>query len=213
MSAQRTFDLAVDAIDRSGLSKELRQGLATELQEAFICLAREVGEDDESKQEDCDVQDFETRRLPKWAKIKELHEKIPCASSAVTVAYDDVFGRHIVADRQIEVGEVIFVEDPIVSYLDTESDASASESCHECFSRVGGGAKQMESPLIPCPGCTRVVFCSVRCRKRAWEGHHQYECRTYHIFRYENGIYICTEHKQPLMQFFPEVQSWMTNAW
>ncbi len=37
-AAQASFDSAVDAIDRSGLNRDLRKGMVAELQEAFINL-------------------------------------------------------------------------------------------------------------------------------------------------------------------------------
>ena len=41
VAAQKAFDEAVDAIDRSGLKKDMRKGLAVELQEAFIKLVKD----------------------------------------------------------------------------------------------------------------------------------------------------------------------------
>ena len=43
--AQEAFDKAIDAIDRSGLKKDLRKGITAELQEAFINLAKSVEQD------------------------------------------------------------------------------------------------------------------------------------------------------------------------
>ena len=100
-AAQRSFDLAVDAIDRSGLSKELRQGLATELQEAFIKLAEEH-EDNEEDEADKEGPD-EKRLLPTWARINERHRSLPGASDAVEVQYDEEQGRHVLASRSVVV--------------------------------------------------------------------------------------------------------------
>ena len=44
MAAQKAFDEAVDAIDRSGLKKDMRKGLAVDLQEAFIKLVKDEGD-------------------------------------------------------------------------------------------------------------------------------------------------------------------------
>ena len=43
--AQEAFDKAIDAIDRSGLKKDLRKGITADLQEAFINLAKTVEQD------------------------------------------------------------------------------------------------------------------------------------------------------------------------
>ena len=45
LQAQEAFDKAIDAIDRSGLRKDLRKDIAADLQEAFINLAKSVEED------------------------------------------------------------------------------------------------------------------------------------------------------------------------
>ena len=42
--AQAAFDRAIDAIDRSGMKKDARKGMAANLQEAFINLAKSVEE-------------------------------------------------------------------------------------------------------------------------------------------------------------------------
>ena len=42
--AQEAFDKAIDAIDRSGLKKDMRKDITAELQEAFINLAKSVEE-------------------------------------------------------------------------------------------------------------------------------------------------------------------------
>ena len=43
--AQVAFDKAIDAIDRSGLKKDLRKDITADLQEAFINLAKSVEAD------------------------------------------------------------------------------------------------------------------------------------------------------------------------
>lgn len=43
--AQEAFDKAIDAIDRSGLKKNLRKDMTADLQSAFINLAKSVAED------------------------------------------------------------------------------------------------------------------------------------------------------------------------
>ena len=42
--AQEAFDKAIDAIDRSGMKKDMRKGITADLQEAFINLAKSVEE-------------------------------------------------------------------------------------------------------------------------------------------------------------------------
>ena len=89
-NAQSSFDEAIDAIDRSGLKKTMRKGIATDLQEAFINLAKTVREDEEAEKKantSCTYIPDEYMKqldpvvpLPAWAKIKERHPKFPAAS-------------------------------------------------------------------------------------------------------------------------------------
>ena len=50
--AQAAFDCSMDAIDRSGLKKDARKGMAAGLQEAFINLAKSVEETAPKESED-----------------------------------------------------------------------------------------------------------------------------------------------------------------
>ncbi|TRY68906.1 hypothetical protein TCAL_03792 [Tigriopus californicus] len=186
--AQAAFDKAVDAIDRSGLKKDLRKGIAAELQGAFINLAKTVKEDDEAtqasplnkepgimsssgKHDDTDNDDGPSSgfTLPPWTQIMSRHPNYPSASEAISINFSDTFGRHVVARRDIQVGEVLFREDPIVWYHCPEDDVT-QESCHHCF-------RFLSFPGIPCPTCSKVVFCTVKCRRQALESYHRYECR------------------------------------
>ena len=163
--AQRAFDKAVDAIDRSGLKKDLRKGLAVELQEAFINLAKT----EEAETGDVTKKSPEKNQDVEWTKLKEPHPKYPSASSAISVKFDPAVGRHVVATRNIEAGEVVFNEAPIVSVLCPEEDAT-TEACSVCFAYIRDDAP------MPCPTCSQTVFCSLTCRRKALDTHHRYEC-------------------------------------
>ena len=83
VAAQKAFDEAVDAIDRSGLKKDMRKGLAVDLQEAFIKLVKDEG--------DVNISDIggggggsvdgasplpasgRTQTLPPWFQLKVEH--------------------------------------------------------------------------------------------------------------------------------------------
>ncbi len=169
-AAQSAFDEAVDAIDRSGMKKDIRKGIAVELQEAFINLANEVKADGASE-----ASEKNKDALPPWCTLKEPHPKYPSASSAISVRYEATVGRHVVATRNIEAGEVIFNEEPIVAVLCPEEDAT-TESCADCFAYIKDDAP------IPCPTCSKVVFCSLKCRRKALESYHVIECALSPVF-------------------------------
>jgi len=55
--------------------------------------------------------------MPEWSLLKDPHPNYPAASSSIAIKYTPQYGRHVVASKDIEVGEVIFSEEPIVYCL------------------------------------------------------------------------------------------------
>ncbi|CAH1639078.1 unnamed protein product [Spodoptera littoralis] len=93
------------------------------------------------------------------------HEKYIDASSKLAVKYTPELGRHVIANEDIEVGEVLVQEDPFVQVL---LKSQYSISCAHCFSR--------KYNLKPCPYCVLVLYCTEDCSANAWEQYHKYEC-------------------------------------
>ena len=87
----------------------------------------------------------------------------PPPSDAVAVAHDDLAGRHVVALREVRVGEVVAAEagegggggGGVVRLARPEASLS---NCLACLSSV--------IIPVPCSGCANVVFCSLKCRYR-----------------------------------------------
>ena len=86
----------------------------------------------------------------------------PPPSDAVAVAHDDLAGRHVVALREVRVGEVVASEaggggggGGVVRLARPEASLS---NCLACLSSV--------IIPVPCSGCANVVFCSLKCRYR-----------------------------------------------
>ncbi|CAB3379025.1 Hypothetical predicted protein [Cloeon dipterum] len=96
-------------------------------------------------------------------------------SSAVEVKKDEKFGRHLLAARDINTGDVLLVETPLIAFLlEAENfDKGHKEAlwthCSHCY--------EMCLNLEPCPDCPWALYCSDECRKGAWSGYHQLECR------------------------------------
>ena len=172
VEAQNAFDVAVDAIDRSGHKRDMRKGMAVDLQEAFITLAKSAEENPCNSEDSSD-----NLGNPEWSVIKDPHPKYPAASSAVSIQYDPTYGRQVVATRDIKAGEVIFNEEPIISYMHVDEEPTA-ESCHHCFGYLKDGGAG-----VPCPTCSQAMFCSRACRKRAIDTYHHHECRLGNVFR------------------------------
>ena len=90
----------------------------------------------------------------------------PSLTSRVKVVTSPEAGRHLVATKHIEVGQLVAVDTPSLTWLATERTGS---NCLNCLASC---------PLpLPCPSCTSAFFCSVGCRTKGLDGHHKFECR------------------------------------
>ncbi|KAF7279156.1 hypothetical protein GWI33_007567 [Rhynchophorus ferrugineus] len=99
-------------------------------------------------------------------KITKPNPKIACASDAVEIASDSNQGRHIVATRSIEAGEVIAVERPYVVAVGP-GPSQKYLHCHECL--------ELCYNLFPCPKCRTALYCSSECQQKASKYHYN-EC-------------------------------------
>jgi len=115
--------------------------------------------------------------LPPVPKKNPLY---PAMSDAVTFKYEEDRGRFAIASRDITVGDVLTVEKPIVSHILPEY---MGKNCNHCF-------KTMKAP-IPCYTCTKVMFCSLKCREEATQSYHKYECKLIDLFLSSGMSIIC----------------------
>lgn len=99
--------------------------------------------------------------LPKFTPSKALHN----ASESVALKYDETFGRHFVATRDIQPGEIIIVED---SYVCFPKNNQRYTTCSHCLQFSWNG--------IPCENCPIVMYCSESCKKEARKSYHDIEC-------------------------------------
>jgi len=177
--AQAAFDLAVEAIEWSGLKKDVRSDLTVNLQEAFINLAKQAGEDGfniYTLEPEVSQKEKEQESVPVNFRVEDPDPLHPAASSAIKVKWDSTVGRHVVADRDIAPGEVVFLESPIVSTV-----------CDDHFESICAVCLRYTTSPIPCPTCSDVAFCSSSCQQTALKTFHKYECRLTHVF-HQTGI-------------------------
>ncbi|KAG8042031.1 hypothetical protein G9C98_000022 [Cotesia typhae] len=93
------------------------------------------------------------------------NSKILRASDAIAIKYNDKFGRHIVATRNIDAGETAFVHE---SYAAVIVPKHFYRFCWYCLKKVFSG--------IACHQCVNVIYCDENCRDAAWKEHHHIEC-------------------------------------
>ncbi|XP_066953491.1 histone-lysine N-methyltransferase SMYD3-like [Macrobrachium rosenbergii] len=98
--------------------------------------------------------------------LKDPNPCIPAVSSAVSVSHCPNKGRGLVATRDIKPGEVLGVE-----------RAFAVALRQDCLFRNCSTCTQVCVNILPCPGCSKVVFCSKSCRVKGLSEDHWLECK------------------------------------
>lgn len=96
--------------------------------------------------------------------MNQKNKLIQCAADSVEIKHTDNQGRHVVATRDISVGEVLAIEKPFCHILIEQFFTH----CHYCL--------KLCYHLIPCLKCTQVMYCDEECREND-SAYHKYECR------------------------------------
>ncbi|XP_055304263.1 SET and MYND domain-containing protein DDB_G0273591-like [Sitodiplosis mosellana] len=98
------------------------------------------------------------------------HNQFPDIAKVLDVKHDAKFGRHFIANRNIDVGEIIAVGRPFAEAVVCYS-SSKKFYCLTC--------KKIGTDFIGCDNCADVKFCSKKCR--SLNHAHQLECNSiYH---------------------------------
>jgi hypothetical protein len=109
----------------------------------------------------------------KNAKKKLLGERLPAnkkfpfyIADCLTLEKSDAFGNHMRTKQDLKTGTLVASERQLAATL---MPSLSFERCEYCKNRN-------ELNLIPCKTCTRVVYCSEKCRQEAFESYHKYIC-------------------------------------
>ncbi|XP_076545393.1 protein-lysine N-methyltransferase SMYD4 isoform X2 [Osmia lignaria lignaria] len=101
-------------------------------------------------------------------ELKQCNMEVPCASDALTIKYDEKYGRHIVATRDINIGEIIAIEKPYSLILNPNNLQTHCSNCLEvCWAN------------IPCNYCIYAMYCSEECKASDWKKYHDIECKVF----------------------------------
>lgn len=87
-------------------------------------------------------------------------------TNKITLKYDEINGKHVVAKELIKPGEVVVVEKAYVMQLDPKFRYT---HCWHCMIASWSS--------VPCDHCTGAVFCSEKCKNDAWKEYHKFECK------------------------------------
>lgn len=94
------------------------------------------------------------------------HPIVPFLASTLELRENEQYGRHIVTTEDLKVGDVIAIDIPFCNVV---GDEMQYERCDNC-------CLEANRNLIPCHKCTRVMYCSVKCRDKAFRRFHRMEC-------------------------------------
>jgi len=172
--AEAAYKLALEYLDKAKkLDKDKKLKLQKEILQALNFFKNAPASLKNEKE-------LELHPKPELPDIPNKNPLYPVMSDAVTFKYEEARGRFAVASRDIVVGDVLTVEKAIVSHMLPEY---MGRNCTHCF-------KSMKAPL-PCPTCTKVMFCSMKCRTAALSTYHKYECKLVDLFLSSGMSIIC----------------------
>lgn len=98
-------------------------------------------------------------------EVQTPSDKYPYVCEAVEVQCSEWFGRHVVATRDIDIGQVLVVERPYSKFLSFEN---LYTHCSFCLKSLWTG--------VACDHCVNAAYCSETCKIKAWTKYHRLEC-------------------------------------
>lgn len=102
-------------------------------------------------------------------------KEVPCASQSVEICYNEEWGRHLIATKDIKPGEIIARED---NFCTLNCENGQFIFCSHCHKFTLGS--------IPCDVCVEHIYCSNGCKDKAILEYHSFECPIYQ-FLWDQG--------------------------
>lgn len=115
----------------------------------------------------------ETLNLPKLSF--DADSQIPNIANILKIKQDDQYGRHVVTENDIDVGETVVIETPLSNIL-IESEYSRCSNC----------LKENKN-FIACKSCVNAMFCDQICQDNPY---HRCECNLFKLFGWESDGYF-----------------------
>ncbi|XP_078044040.1 protein-lysine N-methyltransferase SMYD4 [Augochlora pura] len=180
--AVTAFRSALKALDDTKMIMEKKQKLQSDIR--IMLAVMEKGNEIAQKYAKTTEKLEKINETPKklLPKIEDSNPLYPACSKAVEIRDEggDI-GRHAVATKHIEPGEILVIEKPHCAFLLAEYRLT---HCNSCFTRV----------IVPIPAacnvCSCVAYCSIRCRN-ADAKVHQNECVLLPTLWYSNTSVTC----------------------
>lgn len=126
-------------------------------------------------------------------------EKIPCYADGLRVKQSKTFGKHIVTNRKLEVGDTVIIED---AFCSSGAQDQKYLQCANCYKR--------DSHLISCKNCSGVMFCSDGCYEAGQSSFHAIECgKIYSFYDWESATRTTFRTVIEAIRLFPNIEDLM----
>ena len=139
-------------------------------------------------------------------EIKSRNARYPSLSDAVQLNVAKNGGYFISAVRDIQPGELLALEQALVSMPLYQNSYLSGIICTHCY-------RDTLHPL-PCPGCSSVIFCSLKCKNEAVQSYHKFECKVrlqcitkFALQRYKFLRFIFKQDPDALLTYFKNGES------
>lgn len=83
----------------------------------------------------------------------EADQNFPGMANVLEIQCNEKFGRHIVAKRDLDVGQIVLIDEPFVT-----TRTSFKQTFHQCEVCL-----KMGTNFVPCENCVNALFCSQPC--------------------------------------------------
>lgn len=169
-------------------------------------------------EEEClDVVDEKNEKENPWKYFKlsyPTNECLPYVVDCLEVKSDQKYGRYVITNQALKIGDVIAIEKPIFKFLKTDPDDDEYPESN-MFTFCANCLMDNLMDLIPCSSCVTTMFCSTKCHQEADKRFHQYECNLDEIFKevenwrmalrcFFEALAVCDESIEELEEMFNE---------
>ncbi|KAM9320296.1 SET and MYND domain-containing protein 4 [Gastrophryne carolinensis] len=153
-------------------------------------------------------------------KLQELNLnknlQLTNASSSLNIQFSTSKGRHLVASEDISQGELLILEEALVSVIIPDRKPMSSKStwdinianfdlyCHHCLQRT--------LATLPCQQCSFARYCSVMCMDKAWKDYHHAECSIGGLLL-AFGVFCHTSLRAILLTGYKQVSQVFNQSW
>lgn len=102
--------------------------------------------------------------------------KLPHVIDCIEVKCDKKFGRYLITNQALNVGDIIAIEKPFFKIIKTDPDDEEEYPETNIYQYCANCLDDNLMDLIPCSFCLTTMFCSSDCLTSASKSFHQYEC-------------------------------------